>query len=159
MENPAACPQSQELECQPRVIKTIEITNKESLSTVGRTTVQRKQRTLKKVEVSDLEESADGNMRVKWRKGRHATGERKVYNMRQRNKGDIDFEAGRFEDHTFAVKQGGRGYSPADKHAEQPDLTLGSVECIECFPKNISSLLGTTIRNNNDNQNIVGWVK
>ena len=40
-EKPAACSQSQESEYQPRVIKTIEITHKDSLSTVGRTEVQR----------------------------------------------------------------------------------------------------------------------
>ena len=39
---------------------------------------------------------------------------------------------------------------------EHQDLTLGNVDCIQHFPNNISSLLGTTIRNNDANQNIVG---
>ena len=34
------------------------------------------------MEVSDLEGTADGDMRVKQRKGRQATGEQKIYNMR-----------------------------------------------------------------------------
>ena len=54
------------------------------------------------------------------------------------------------------MKQGDCGYSPEDKHTEQPDLTLETVECIPRFPNNISSPLGPTIRNNDDKQNIVG---
>ena len=78
--------------------------------------------------------------------------------MRQRNKGDIDFEAEMTEDHTFAMKQGNRCYSPENNYTEQPDLTLGNVDCIPRFPNNISSLLGTTIKNNNANQNTVDSV-
>ena len=113
------------------------------------------QRLLKKVEVSDLEEIADGDMKVKQRKGKHATGERKVCNMHQSNREDIDFEAERTEDRKFAMKQDNRSYSPEDQHTEQPDLTLKNVDCIPSFPNNISSLLGTTIRNNDGNRNIV----
>ena len=69
-EKPTAWPQSQEADYQPRVIKTIEVTDKESLSTVGRAAVQRNQRILKKIEVSDLEELEDGDRQVKQRKGR-----------------------------------------------------------------------------------------
>ena len=94
-------------------------------------------------------------MRVKQRKGKHATGERKVCNMCQSNREDIDFEAERTEDRKFAMKQDNRSYSPEDQHTEQPDLTLKNVDCIPSFPNNISSLLGTTIRNNDDNRNIV----
>ena len=113
------------------------------------------QRLLKKVEVSDLEEIAAGDIKVKQRKGKHATGERKVCNMHQSNREDIDFEAERTEDRKFAMKQDNRSYSPEDQHTEQPDLTLKNVDCIPSFPNNISSLLGTTIRNNDDNRNIV----
>ena len=113
------------------------------------------QRLLKKVEVSDLEEIADGDMKVKQRKGKHAAGERKVCNMHQSNRENIDFEAKRTEDRKFAMKQDNRSYSPEDQHTEQPDLTLKNVDCIPSFPNNISSLLGTTIRNNDDNRNIV----
>ena len=42
-----------------------------------------------------------------------------------------------------------------DKHTEQPDLTLGNVDCVRCIPNNISSHLGTIIRNKDDNQNIM----
>ena len=127
-------------------------------STVGRTAVQRNQRILKKVEVSDLEETADGDMRVKQRKGGQATGERKNDNMRQRSRGDIDFEAVKNEEHVFAMKHGDQGYIQADEHTVKPDLTLGNMDCIPRFRNNIFSLLGTTIRNNDDNQNIVGSV-
>ena len=51
-EKPTACPQSQESEYQPRGIKTIEVADKESLSTVGRTTVQRNQNTEESVSIS-----------------------------------------------------------------------------------------------------------
>ena len=78
--------------------------------------------------------------------------------MHQQNRGNIDFEAGRIEDHTFAMKQGYHGYSPEDKHTERPELTLGNVGCIPHFPNNISSLLGTSIRKNNDNLNTMGSV-
>ena len=66
--------------------------------------------------------------------------------MRQRNREDIDFDAERIE--------GDQGYIPEDEHTEQLDLTLENLDCIPCFPNNVSSLLGTTIRNNDDNQNI-----
>ena len=56
--------------------------------------------------------------------------------MRQRNREDIDFDAERIE--------GDQGYIPEDEHTEQPDLTLGNLDCIPCFPNNVSSLLGTT---------------
>ena len=56
------------------------------------------------------------------------------------------------------MKQGDQGCVQADEHTEQPDLTLGNEDCIPHFPNNISSLLGTTIRENDDNQNIVGSV-
>ena len=56
------------------------------------------------------------------------------------------------------MKQGNRGYSPEDEHTEQPDLTLKNLDCIPNFSNNISSLLGTTIRNNDSNLNIVGSV-
>ena len=46
--------------------------------------------------------------------------------MRQRSSGNIDFEAEKNEDHTFAMKQGDRSYIQADEHTEQPDLTLGT---------------------------------
>ena len=154
----AACSQSQESEYQPRVIKTIEVTDKDSLSTVGRTAVQRNQRILKKVEVSDLEESTDSDMRVKQRKGNQATGKRKIYDICQRSRGDVDFEAERIKDHTFAIKQGDQGYVPADEHRDQPNLTLWNVDCIPRFSNNISCHLGTTIRNNDDNENIVASV-
>ena len=55
-------------------------------------------------------------------------------------------------------KQGNQGYISEDGHTEQPDLTLGNVDCIPRFPNSISSHLGTSIRNNDDNQNIVGSV-
>ena len=106
-----------------------------------------------------MEESADGDGRVKQRKGRQAMGERKIYNMRQRNRGDIDFEAERIKDHVFAMKQGDQGYIQEDECTEKPDLTLGNVDCMPRSPNNISSLLGNTIRNNDANQNIVGSVK
>ena len=105
-----------------------------------------------------MEETANGNMRVKQSKRRQATCERQVYNVHQRNREDINSEAERIEDHKFAMKQGNRGYSPEDEHTEQPDLTLKNVNCIPSFPNNISSLLATTIRNNDDNQNIVDSV-
>ena len=54
--------------------------------------------------------------------------------MRSRNGGDIDFVAERTEDHLFAIKQGDRGYSSEDKHREQPDLTLGKLDCIPNLP-------------------------
>ena len=66
--------------------------------------------------------------------------------MRQRNREDIDFDTERIE--------GDQGYIPEDEHTEQPDLTLENLDCIPCFPNNVSSLLGTTTRNNDDNQNI-----
>ena len=44
-------------------------------------------------------------MRVKQRKGRPVKDKKKVYNMCQRNRVDIDFEAERTEDHTFSIKQ------------------------------------------------------
>lgn len=53
------------------------------------------------------------------------------------------------------MKQDDCGYSPEDKRAEQPDLTLGNVDWIPCIPNNISSYLGATTRNDDDNQNIV----
>ena len=106
-----------------------------------------------------MEEPADGDTQVKQRKGRQATGERKIYNMRQRNRGDIGFEAERIEDYVFAMKQGNQGYIQEDECTEKPDLTLGNVDCMPRSPNNISSLLGTTIRNNDANQNIVGSVK
>ena len=109
-EKPTVWLQSQESDYQPRVIKKIEVTGKESLSTGGRTAVQRNQRILKKVEVSNLEESADGDRLVKQRKERQATGERKIYNMHQSNREDIDFEAERTEDDVFVMKQGDQGY-------------------------------------------------
>lgn len=56
------------------------------------------------------------------------------------------------------MKQGNRGYSPEDEHTEQPDLTLKNLDCIPSFSNNISSLLGTTIRNNDSNLNIAGSV-
>ena len=56
------------------------------------------------------------------------------------------------------MKQGNRGYSPEDEYTEQPDLTLKNLDCIPSFSNNISSLLGTTIRNNDSNLNIVGSV-
>lgn len=56
------------------------------------------------------------------------------------------------------MKQGNRGYSPEDEHTEQPDLTLKNLDGIPSFSNNISSLLGTTIKNNNDKQNIVDSV-
>ena len=59
-------------EYQPRVIKTIEVTDEESLATVDTAAVQRNQRILNKVEVSDSEETADGDMRVKRRNRRQA---------------------------------------------------------------------------------------
>ena len=88
-------------------------------------------------------------MRLKQRKGRQTTGERKIYNMRQRNRGDVNFETEKIEEQAFAMKQGDQGYIPADEHTEQPNLTLGNVDCIPHFPNNMSSLLGTTISNNN----------
>ena len=106
-----------------------------------------------KVKASDFKETTYDHMNVKRRKARQATGESKLHNMGQRNKRDIDFE-----DHTFALKQGNRRYSPADHYTKQPGLTLGNVSCILPFPNNISSLLGTTIKNNNDKQNIVDSV-
>ena len=56
------------------------------------------------------------------------------------------------------MKQSNRGYSSEDEHTEQPDLTLKNLDCIPSFSNNISSLLGTTIRNNDSNLNIVGSV-
>ena len=116
------------MEDQPIVLKTNEVTHKESLSTVGRTAIQRNQRILKKLEVSDLEEAADSDMRVKQRKGRQATGERKTCNIRQRSRGDIDFEAERIEDHIFAMKQGDQSCIPEDEYTEQAYLTLGNMD-------------------------------
>ena len=78
--------------------------------------------------------------------------------MRQRNRVDIDFEAERIEDHIFAMNQGDQYYIQEDEPTEQPNLTWGNVDCIPCSPNNISSLLGTTIRSNDPNQNIVGSV-
>ena len=49
--------------------------------------------------------------------------------MRSRNGGDIDFLTERTEDHLFAIKRGDRGYSSEDKNREQPDLTLGKLDC------------------------------
>ena len=54
--------------------------------------------------------------------------------MRHRNGGDLDFVAERIEDHTFAIKQGARGYSPEDKRLERPGSTLGNVDCIPSLP-------------------------
>ena len=59
--------------------------------------------------------------------------------MHQRSSGDVDFEAERIEDHAFAIKQSNQGYNPADEHTEQPNLTLGNVDCIPRFPDNIFS--------------------
>ena len=78
--------------------------------------------------------------------------------MHQRSSGDVDFEAERIEDHAFAIKQSNQGYIPADEHTDQPNLNLGNADCIPRFPDNISSLLGTTNRNNDGNQNTVGSV-
>ena len=58
----------------------------------------------------------------------------------------------------MAMKKGDQGYIPEDEYTKQTDLPLGNVECITRFPNNVSSLLGTTIRNNDDNQNIEGSV-
>ena len=60
---------------------------------------------------------------------------------------DFDFETERIE--------GDQGYISEDEHTEQADLTLGNMDCIPRFPNNVSSLLGDSIRNNDDNQNIV----
>ena len=103
-----------------------------------------------------MEEPADGDTQVKQRKGRQATGERKIYNIHQRNRDDTDFEAERIGDQVFALKQGDQDYIQEDERTEQPHLTLGNVDCIPLSPNNISSLLDTTIRNNDRNQNIVG---
>ena len=78
--------------------------------------------------------------------------------MCQRKQWEINFEVKRTEVYTFVMKPGDCGYSPEDEHAEQTDWTLGNVGCILRFPNNISSLLATTIANNDDNQNIVGSV-
>ena len=78
--------------------------------------------------------------------------------MHQRSSGDVDFEGERIEDHAFAIKQSNQGYIPADEHTDQPNLNLGNADCIPRFPDNISSLLGTTNRNNDGNQNTVGSV-
>ena len=78
--------------------------------------------------------------------------------MRQSNREDIDFEAEKTEDDVFVMKQGDQVYIQEDEHAEQPDLTLENVGCIPRSPNNISSLLGTTIRNNVVIQNTVGSV-
>ena len=51
-------------------------------------------------------------MRVKQRKGSPVTDKQKVYNMCQRNRVDIDFEAERTEDHTFSIKQSDRDFNP-----------------------------------------------
>ena len=74
-------------------------------------------------------------MRVKQRKGRQATDKQKIYSMHLRNRGDIDFEAERIEDHIFATTQGDQDDIPEDEHTEQPDLTLGNKECILRFPR------------------------
>ena len=60
---------------QSRLIKSTKVKEKESLSRVGRTPVRWNQRILKKMEVSALEEAADGDVIVKQRNGRQATGE------------------------------------------------------------------------------------
>lgn len=60
---------------QSRLIESTKVKEKESLSRVGRTPVRWNQRILKKVEVSALEEAADGDVIVKRRNGRQATGE------------------------------------------------------------------------------------
>ena len=57
------------------------------------------------MEVSALEEAADGDVIVKRRNGRQATGEWKKYKMCQRNSGSIDFEAERIEVYLFGMKQ------------------------------------------------------
>ena len=62
-----------------------------------------KYKILKILEVSDLEEATDSDMRVKQRKEDNQEGNKKLYNMRQRNRGDIDFEPERIENHTFAM--------------------------------------------------------
>ena len=46
-EKPTACLQSRESEYQSRVIKTIEVTDKKSLSRVGRTAIERNQNKIK----------------------------------------------------------------------------------------------------------------
>ena len=84
-----------------------------------------------------MEEIADGDMRVKQRKERQTTDERKIYNMRQRSRGDVNFESEKIEEHAFAMKQGDQGYTPADEHTEQPNLTLGNVDCIPHSPNNV----------------------
>ena len=58
---------------------------------------------MKILEVSDLEEATDSDMKVKQRKEDNQEGNKKLYNMRQRNRGDIDFEPERIENHTFAM--------------------------------------------------------
>lgn len=40
---------------------------------------------------------------------RQATGERKIYNMLQRNRRDVDFEAGKIEGYVFAMNQRDQG--------------------------------------------------
>lgn len=77
-----------------------------------------------------MEKIADGDTRVKQRKGIQATGERKIYNTHQRNRGDIDFKAKRIEVCVFAIKLDNQGYNTEDEHTEQPDLTLGNVDSI-----------------------------
>ena len=64
---------------------------------------------------------------------------------------DTDVEVERIENHIFAIKQGDQSYIPEDKHTEQPDLILLNVGCIPRFPNNISSLLGSTVGNNDHN--------
>ena len=49
----------------------------------------------------------------------------------------------------------GCSYSPENEYAEQPNLNLGNMDCIQRFPNNLHSLLDTNIRKNNNSQNIV----
>lgn len=92
-----------------------------------------------------FEKTEDRNLRLKQRKGRQTKGKRKIYSIRQRK---------RIEYYTFTMKQNDYCYNPDNKHVEQPNLTLGNVDCIHRFPNNISLLVGTTIKSNNNNKNI-----
>lgn len=73
---------------------------------------------------------------------RQATGERKIYNMLQRNRRDVDFEAGKIEGYVFAMNQRDQGCIPEDEHREQSESTLGNGNYISRFPSNNSFLLG-----------------
>ena len=122
-------------EHQPTVIKTTDVTDGEIFSAVGRTAIQRNQRILKKEEISDLQETADENIRVKRRKGRYTTDKQKVYNICRRSKGKIGFKAERIKDRTFAIKQDDSKDSPEGR-----------------------PLFCTTIRNNDSNKSILDSV-